>query len=118
VTDYDLNGNIRGLQRYGKVGSNAYGKIDDLSITYVGNQFNNVTDAATDPLYSGVFNFVDGNKSSIQEYKFDANSNLVQDYNKKIAKIQYNSLNLPSALQFTNGNRADYLFSSDGMKRE
>ena len=117
VTDYDLNGNIRGLQRYGKVGSNAYGKIDDLSITYVGNQFNNVTDAATDPLYSGVFNFVDGNKSSIQEYKFDANSNLVQDYNKKIAKIQYNSLNLPSALQFMNGNRADYLFSSDGMKR-
>jgi len=117
VTDYDLNGNIRGLQRYGKVSSNAYGKIDDLSITYVGNQFNNVSDVATDPLYSGAFNFVDGNKSSIQEYKFDANGNLVQDYNKKIAKIQYNSLNLPSALQFTNGNRADYLYSSDGMKR-
>ena len=40
-----------------------------------------------------------------------------QDYNKKIAKIQYNSLNLPSALQFTNGNHTDYLYSSDAMKR-
>ena len=40
-----------------------------------------------------------------------------EDYNKKITKIQYNPLNLPVALQFTNGNRTDYLYSSDGMKR-
>jgi len=117
ITDYDSNGNIKKLQRYGKVSGNTYGKIDDLSITYVGNQLNNVTDAATDPLYNGAFNFVDGNKTSIQEYKYDANGNLEQDYNKKIAKIQYNSLNLPSMLQFANGNRTDYLYSADGMKR-
>ena len=31
-----------------------------------------------------------------------------QDYNKKkISKIQYNPLNLPATLQFTNGNRKD-----------
>lgn len=117
VTGYDYNGNIERLQRYGKLNGNTYGKIDDLSMTYVGNQLYNVSDAATDPLYNGAFNFVDGNKSSIQEYKFDANGNMEQDYNKKIAKIQYNSLNLPSALQFTNGNHTDYLYSSDGMKR-
>lgn len=34
---YDYNGNITGLQRYGKVSGSTYGKIDDLSITYVGN---------------------------------------------------------------------------------
>ncbi|MFR0828643.1 RHS repeat-associated core domain-containing protein [Bacteroides intestinalis] len=117
VIGYDYNGNITGLQRYGKVSGSTYGKIDDLSITYVGNQLNNVTDAATDPLYNGAFNFVDGNKTSIQEYKYDANGNLEQDYNKKIAKIQYNSLNLPSALQFANGNSTDYLYGADGMKR-
>lgn len=117
VIGYDYNGNITGLQRYGKVSGSTYGKIDDLSITYVGNQLNNVTDAATDPLYNGAFNFVDGNKTSIQEYKYDSNGNLEQDYNKKIAKIQYNSLNLPSALQFANGNSTDYLYGADGMKR-
>ena len=117
VIGYDYNGNITGLQRYGKVSGSTYGKIDDLSITYVGNQLNNVTDAATDPLYNGAFNFVDGNKTSIQEYKYDYNGNLEQDNNKKIAKIQYNSLNLPSALQFANGNSTDYLYGADGMKR-
>ena len=117
VIGYDYNGNITGLQRYGKVSGSTYGKIDDLSITYVGNQLNNVTDAATDPLYNGAFNFVDGNKTSIQEYKYDANGNLEQDYNKKIAKIQYNSLNLPSTLQFANGNSTNYLYGADGMKR-
>ena len=39
-----------------------------------------------------------------------------QDYNKKISKIQYNLLNLPAALQFTNGNRKDYTYSADGKK--
>lgn len=63
------------------------------------------------------FNFVDGNKTSIQEYKYDASGNLEQDYNKKIANIQYNSLNLPSTLQFANGNSTDYLYGADGMKR-
>ena len=100
-----------------KVNESIYGKIDDLFLTYVGNQLNNVTDTATDPLYNGAFNFVDGNKTSIQEYKYDANGNLEQDYNKKIAKIQYNSLNLPSTLQFANGNSTNYLYGADGMKR-
>lgn len=39
-----------------------------------------------------------------------------QDYNKKISKIQYNLLNLPATLQFTNGNRKDYIYSADGKK--
>ena len=114
---YDRNGNILGLKRSGKNSSSAYGMIDNLALTYDGNQLKNVTDAATDPLYNGAFNFVDGNKTSIQEYKYDSNGNLEQDYNKKIAKIQYNSLNLPSTLQFANGNSTNYLYGADGMKR-
>ena len=42
---------------------------------------------------------------------------IFQNYNKKIAKIQYNSLNLPSTLQFANGNSTNYLYGADGMKR-
>ena len=70
-------------------------------------------DAATDPLYNGAFNFVDGNKTSIQEYKYDANGNLEQDYNKKITKIQYNSLNLPSNYNL----QMVIARITDGMKR-
>ena len=52
------------------------------------------------------------------EYVYDANGSLVQDYNKKIAKIQYNLLNLPSMLQFQNGNTTSYQYSNDGVKRK
>lgn len=117
ITGYDRNGNITSLQRYGKSSSTAYGTIDNLTIVYNGNQLKYANDAATDPFYSGAFNFIDGSNSTGNEYIFDKNGNLQQDYNKKVTKVQYNSLNLPSALQFTNGNRTDYLYSADGNKR-
>lgn len=113
---YDKHGNLKTLMRYGKTGSNDYGVMDNLTYTYKGNQLYNVSDSGTDPLYSGAFNFVDGNKGSSQEYKYDSNGNMQEDSNKKITKIQYNPLNLPLALQFTNGNRTDYLYDSDGIK--
>ena len=116
ITGYDRNGNILGLKRNGKSSSSAYGMIDNLTLTYDGNRLKNVTDAATDPLYNGVFNFVDESKGSGTEYIYDSNGNMQQDYNKKISKIQYNLLNLPAALQFTNGNRKDYTYSADGKK--
>ena len=114
---YDKHGNIKTLMRYGKTSGSAYGTMDNLTCTYAGNQLYNVSDSGTDPLNSGSFNFKDGNKGSSREYKYDTNGNMQEDYNKKITKIQYNPLNLPVALQFTNGNRTDYLYSSDGMKR-
>ena len=114
---YDKHGNLKTLMRYGKTVSSAYGVMDNLTCTYTGNQLYNVSDSGTDPLYSGAFNFMDGSKNSSREYKYDTNGNMQEDYNKKITKIQYNPLNLPIALQFTNGNRTDYLYSSDGMKR-
>ncbi|MCS2767146.1 hypothetical protein NXV33_22485 [Bacteroides thetaiotaomicron] len=38
VTGYDKHGNITGLKRYGQTGQSSYGLIDDLSLTYTGNQ--------------------------------------------------------------------------------
>ena len=117
ITEYDRNGNIASCQRYGKASSTAYGIIDNLIIAYNGNQLKYANDAAADPLYNGVFNFVNGSNSTGNEYVFDKNGNLQQDYNKKVAKVQYNQLNLPSVLQFINGNRVDYLYDADGIKR-
>ena len=105
------------MQRYGKSSGTVYGIIDNLTIAYNGNQLKYANDAATDLLYNGAFNFVNGSNSTEDEYIFDKNGNIQQDYNKKISKVQYNQLNLPSTLQCTNGNRADYLYSADGIKQ-
>ncbi|WP_303208431.1 DUF6443 domain-containing protein [Bacteroides oleiciplenus] len=113
---YDKQGNLKKLLRYGKTSATAYGIMDNLTYSYSGNQLHNVSDTGTDPLYAGAFNFIDGNKTSTQEYQYYKNGNLKLDYNKKIALIQYNNLNLPDALQFTNGHRTDYLYSADGEK--
>ena len=40
------------------------------------------------------------------------------DFYNKIAKIQYNILNLPSALQFTEGHTSEYLYDAAGVKRK
>ncbi|MCC8187223.1 MAG: DUF6443 domain-containing protein, partial [Bacteroides sp.] len=118
VTEYDKNGNIKKLQRWGKTSDTTYGIIDDLTFTHTGNQLLNVSDAATDPTYAGNFNFVDGNKGTGMEYLWDKNGNLVQDYNKQIANISYNSLNLPVKLQFRQGHTVEYLYDASGVKRQ
>ena len=40
----------------------------------------------------------------------------VKDFNKKISKIEYNLLNLPSKLQFSEGHMAEYTYNGAGRK--
>lgn len=47
VTGYDKMGNIVGLKRYGQIAENSYDLIDNLSLTYNGNQLLAVNDDAT-----------------------------------------------------------------------
>ena len=112
---YDATGNILTLQRNGKHDS-GFGLIDNLTYTYNGNQLSKVTDAATAATtHYGAFQFVDGANVET-EYVYDANGNLTQDYNRKISKIEYNSLNLPSKLQFSEGHMAEYGYDAVGKK--
>ena len=67
--------------------------------------------------FIGAFNFVQPS-SGTPEYTYDSNGNLTRDSHKKIAKIQYNILNLPSALQFTEGHTSEYLYDAAGIKRK
>ncbi|WP_321438170.1 hypothetical protein [uncultured Bacteroides sp.] len=88
-----------------------------ICVNYNGNQLTNIADAvAPGPLYTGAFNFVNSISNKIG-YKYDVNKNSTEDLNKKIAKIQYNILNLPSALQFTEGHTTAYLYDAAGVKR-
>ena len=115
---YDKMGNIKTLKRYGLLNKpSTFQAIDDLALNYNGNQLTNIADAvAPGPLYTGAFNFVNSISNKI-EYKYDVNKNLTEDLNKKIAKIQYNILNLSSALQFTEGHTTAYLYYAIGVKR-
>ena len=99
VTDYDLNGNIKGLQRYGQTFSTGYGLIDNLTYTLSGNLITRVDDATTATAYNNGFEFKDAVKQA-SEYAYDKNGNLTKDLNRNITSIQYNCLNLPSKVTF------------------
>ena len=115
VTGYDKNGNIKSLQRYGQTGASAYGLIDNLTFTLNGNQLSRVDDAVMASAYGGGFEFKDGVKQ-VGEYTYDANGNLTKDLNKGITDIQYNCLNLPSTVTFSDGSTITYVYAADGTK--
>ena len=115
VSEYDKNGNIKSLQRYGRTGASAYGMLDNLTYTLNGNQLTRVDDAVTASAYNGGFEFKDGVKQS-NEYAYDANGNLTKDLNKGITDIQYNCLNLPSVVTFSDGSTITYTYAADGTK--
>ena len=120
---YDLNGNMTSLQRSGVTDLVAvrggtvcnYGKIDNLTLSYSGNQLKSVTDLADDLTYSGAMDFRDG-ASGAAEYTYDANGNLTSDRNKGIVSITYNELNLPRKVSFGDGHETLYTYASDGTK--
>ena len=95
--------------------------MDNLTLSYKGNQLIKADDSAPDPtLFSRNFRDVKG--SSI-EYTYDANGNLTKDLNKGITKIQYNLLNLPKKvnLKKVSFNPAghlenEYTYAVDGSK--
>ena len=120
---YDLNGNVTSLSRRGvngcvPVGDHsvwAYGDIDDLTLTYNGNQLKKVTDHCPDLTYAGAMDFKDGADKSA-EYLWDANGNMTRDRNKKIWSIGYNALNLPEEIQHYDGHIVRYTYAADGRK--
>ena len=115
VTGYDKNGNIKGLQRYGQLSSTSYGLIDNLTLTLNGNQLSCVEDAVSTAAYGTNTAFVNG-ASVAGEYAYDANGNLAKDLNKGITDIQYNVLNLPSTVSFSDGSTITYTYGADGTK--
>ncbi len=115
---YDKMGNMLSLERNGRLDNNTFGLIDDVEFTYDGNQLVKADDDATDPTYAGAFNFVDGTDTTT-EYEYDQNGNMAKDFNKNISSIQYNSLNLPTSITYSNNpvvKKADYTYSASGAK--
>lgn len=111
---YDHNGNIKTLLRYDQRGST--GPLDDLTYSYTpgaadtqSNRLLYVTDAG-DKL--GGFN----DATTLGDYTYDANGNMVTDLNKGIvSNITYNYLNLP-VLVSKAGNSILYTYDATGRK--
>ena len=112
---YDKMGNMLSLERYGRRDDNTFGLIDDVEFTYDGNQLVKADDDATDPTYAGAFNFVDGTDTTT-EYEYDPNGNMTKDLNKNISSIQYNLLNLPTGIIYSDGKSAAYIYDAGGKK--
>ena len=115
VTAYDKTENILGIRRMGQTGAQEYGLVDNLVLTYSGNQLTKVTDNAASSAYSNGFEFKDGADRET-EYTYDENGNLTQDLNRNIKDIQYNFLNLPQRIEFEDGSTTEYLYDADGRK--
>ena len=113
--EYDIMGNILSLQRNGFTDSSDFGRVDNLAFSYAGNQLVKVDDKVSSPTRSGSFDFKDGAREDV-EYGYDANGNMTMDKNKGIEAIEYNVLNLPSLIKFSNGVNVEYLYSAGGDK--
>ncbi|MDC9722874.1 MAG: DUF6443 domain-containing protein [Urechidicola sp.] len=116
---YDKNGNIETLKRNGHTNINSngvvtsYGQMDNLIYTYEGDQLKKVRDIG-----NGIYGFKDG-ANIPEEYTYDANGNMLRDYNKNIiSDITYNYLNLPTEVKFGNddNNKISYTYSANGTK--
>ena len=112
---YDKMGNIQSLRRQGLHDDGTHDEIDNLRYTYSGNQVVRVDDSAIDPVYKDCFTFVDGAEDET-EYEYDGNGNLAKDLNRGICGIEYNCLNLPSEVDFTDGSRITYTYDGGGRK--
>jgi RHS repeat-associated protein len=110
---YDLNGNIKTLQRRGDNGV----QIDNLVYNYnnASNKLLSVADNTADAT-NKLKGFKDGNTSG-NDYSYDANGNMTLDKNKGITSaISYNHLNLPELVTRSTGN-VRYLYDATGAKR-
>ncbi len=50
------------------------------------------------------------------EFLYDANDNMIADYDREIVSIRYNLLNLPDTIQFSNGDQIINRYAADGSK--
>ena len=90
--------------------------IDDLTFEYEGNQVIKVTDAEPDgPYYKDAWHYRDGADAEI-EREYDGNGNMVKDLDAGILRIEYNSLNLPQMIKFSDHSRHVYAYDATGKK--
>lgn len=117
---YDANGNITTLIRRGQTtrfsgnsSGGIWGIMDNLTISYYGNQLQKVSETITDNNVAGSFEY---KKSNGSQYIYNENGSLVADKSRGIAYISYDTNNNPDTIFFTNGSMTTYVYSASGQK--
>ena len=113
--EYDKQGNMLHLTRHGQTGKDSFGLTDSLTFKLNGNQVVSANDDTTLSANEVDLGFTDSIGQD-EEYRYNANGNLIQDLSKKVIDIQYNSLNLPYLITFDNGNTIAYTYNANGKK--
>ena len=110
---YDANGNVTMLFRNGFY--NGANGVDALYYSYNGNQIKSVDDEVDDLFVSGVFHFEDG-ADETTEFQYDRNGNMTQDLNRNITSIDYNVLNLPQTIHYSDYSSIGNTYTAEGEK--
>jgi hypothetical protein len=111
---YDLNGNIKNIKR--NKGVDGGSPMDDIEYTYhenAGNRLKKVQDVVTSS-WSGI-DFSDNGVNLTEEYLYDGNGNMIEDKNKGIT-VTYNYLNLPETVNWTDGEKIEWMYDANGTK--
>ena len=77
-----MTGNMQTMSKQVLQDDKSYGRIDDLTYKYNGNQVIKITDKVSGPYYKDAMHFVDGADAEI-EYEYDKNGCMTKDLNKK-----------------------------------
>ena len=92
-----------------------FGLVDNLYMTYEGNMLTSVRDVASRLPYAGATDF-DGVPGQEYPLTYNASGSLVSDAGRGIARIDYDRLNNPVRIQFTDGSVTRYIYSAAGEK--
>ena len=111
---YDRNGNIKTLLRSGRLDNGSFGPIDNLSMTLSGNRILSVAEGCANQSSNDLMEYKKTGSGGSRAY--DANGRLTSDGNRGITGIEYNILNLPTKITFTNGSAIRYGYSYSGEK--
>lgn len=119
IKDYTFSSAIRKIERYGRKDGNSYGKIDNLRMYYSGMQISKVKEDANPVTYTGAFDYTSdiiGEEPAYTQYEYYDDGSLKWDAAKGLSLISYNRYNTPNSVQFSNGNRTEYVYSSTGER--
>ena len=112
---YDKRGNIKNLRRKGWHYGTTYSFIDLLSLSYLSgtNQLDKVYESIS--YYRKTKGFK-SNTGGYQYYTHDANGNQTSDGHRGISSVEYNHLNLPKKVTWSNGDWIEWTYDANGTK--
>lgn len=113
---YDLNANIKKIERYGLLENGKWGWIFNSSITRSGNLPKDIRIIPPRPVALETRTASSTRPVQPTSFTFDVNGCLTEDNTRGIDRITYNALNLPERIEFSSGDTIHYVYMSDGRK--